>query len=254
MLSNIQTCRYYPGFSFFHHRNPLFKIIFLFLFLLTILFSNLIESIFLFFMLFLCLVISQVPWKYYVKSLQKAKVLFFCLFLLHFLCGNKIEQTVTLFLQMVEVILLSSLFLATTTPEEITRGLEQFFSPLKKFHISISELALSLSLVFRFLPELLEQSDKILKSQASRGVDYGEVNWKKKMMVLSSLLFPMFRYSFLKAEMVSDVMELRGYQIGEKRTIYKESKWTLKDGIILVILFLFLIWEVFYAISFNNFL
>jgi energy-coupling factor transport system permease protein len=132
----------------------------------------------------------------------------------------------------------------TTKPNDLTYGLEKLFSPLKSFNIPVNELALSLSLSIRFIPIVFEQSDKILKSQISRGLDFGG-NILDKTNKLISVLFPIFKLSMLRSESIADSLDLRLYNPKRNRTKYKLYKMTSYDDGIIVIHILLLIIYVF---------
>src|SRR5690606_28605122 len=103
-------------------------------------------------------------------------------------------------LRLVLIICISSLLTFTTKPTDLTLGIERVLSPLKLFRVQVSELALMISIALRFIPTLLEETQKILKAQTSRGADFTEGNIKDKILQIISLLIPMFIISFKRAE------------------------------------------------------
>lgn len=132
-------------------------------------------------------------------------------------------------LRLILIISFSSLLTFTTKPTDLTLAIERVLSPLKIIKIPVSELALMISIALRFIPTLLEETQKILKAQTSRGADFTEGNIKEKVIQIISLLIPMFIISFKRAEDLANAMEARGYVPGRKRTSFKVLKWTLLD-------------------------
>ena len=137
------------------------------------------------------------------------------------------------------LILISSLLTLTTKPTELNNGLEAVLSPLEKIGLKTSILAMMIAIALRFIPTLLNEAFKILKAQASRGVDFKEGKLKDKVVQIVSLLIPMFIISFKRAEDLSDAMEARGYIPGEKRTKINEMKMKFTDYLSLVVVFIF---------------
>lgn len=137
-------------------------------------------------------------------------------------------------LRLVLIISMSSLLTFTTKPTDLTLAIERVLSPLKLFRVQVNELALMISIALRFIPTLLEESQKILKAQTSRGADFSEGNLKDKVLQIISLLIPMFIISFKRAEDLANAMEARGYVPGQKRTSLRVLKWHVRDTLIMV--------------------
>ncbi len=132
-------------------------------------------------------------------------------------------------LRLVLIISFSSLLTFTTKPTDLTLAIERVLGPLKLIKLPVSELALMISISLRFIPTLLEETQKILKAQTSRGADFTEGNLKEKVVQIISLLIPMFIISFKRAEDLANAMEARGYVPGKTRTSLKELKWHSRD-------------------------
>lgn len=132
-------------------------------------------------------------------------------------------------LRLLNLVLLSSVLTFTTSPMDLKNGLESLMKPLKVIKVPVSEIAMMISLVLRFIPTLLEETSKIIKAQASRGADFNEAGLRRKMKQIISLLVPMFVVSFKRADDLANAMESRGYVIGEKRTSIDVMKLTFKD-------------------------
>ncbi len=132
-------------------------------------------------------------------------------------------------LRLILIISFSSLLTFTTKPTDLTLAIEHVLSPFKLIKLPVSELALMITISLRFIPTLLEETQKILKAQTSRGADFTEGNLKDKVIQIISLLIPMFIISFKRAEDLANAMEARGYVPGKKRTSLRELKWHLRD-------------------------
>ncbi|NLC95562.1 MAG: energy-coupling factor transporter transmembrane protein EcfT [Bacilli bacterium] len=132
-------------------------------------------------------------------------------------------------LRLILIISMSSLLTFTTKPTDLTLAIEHVLTPLKIVKFPVSELALMISISLRFIPTLLEETQKVLKAQTSRGADFTEGNIKDKVIQIISLLVPMFIISFKRAEELANAMEARGYVPGRKRTSLRELKWRLVD-------------------------
>lgn len=127
-------------------------------------------------------------------------------------------RTGFLLFRIMVVIILSSLLTFTTMTTDLNNGLEAVMKPLEWVKFPVAELSMMLSLTLRFIPTLLEETQKIMKAQASRGVEFSESTLKKKIAQMISLLIPIFIISFKRAEDLANAMESRGYVIGDKRT------------------------------------
>lgn len=140
------------------------------------------------------------------------------------------------FFRIVVVVILSSLLTFSTSSIDLNNGLESVMKPLKILHLPVSEIAMMISITLRFIPTLLTETNKIMKAQASRGVDFKESKFKDKIVQIISLLVPMFVISFQRAEDLANAMESRGYVIGQRRTRLDEMKIKFLDVMSLIIL------------------
>lgn len=145
-----------------------------------------------------------------------------------------------IFFRIVVIIMLTSLLTFTTMTTDINDGLEGILFPLKWLKVPVDVLTMMVSLTLRYIPTLLIETDKIMKAQASRGVDFKEASIKDKVTQVISLLIPVFVISFKRAEDLANAMEVRGYVIGQKRTKIDVLKIKLSDymtmaGVILIV-------------------
>lgn len=139
-----------------------------------------------------------------------------------------------IFLRIANIIMLTSLLTFTTMTTDLNYGLEAVMKPLKVVKVPIDIITMMVSLTLRYIPTLLEETDKIMKAQASRGVDFKESKFKEKVTQVISLLIPVFVISFKRSEDLSNAMEVRGYVIGQQRTRIDEYALSLKDYLSLI--------------------
>ena len=142
------------------------------------------------------------------------------------------------------IIIASTTLTLTTKPTDLTNAIEWYLKPLEALKIKTSIFAMMISIALRFIPTLFNETNKILKAQASRGVDFNEGKFTEQVKQIVSLLIPMFVISIKRAEDLADAMEARGYIPGEKRTKLVEMKFKFVDYLsmfIVIILFIFLI-------------
>ena len=132
-------------------------------------------------------------------------------------------------LRLVMMIGLTMILTSTTKPMDLTRGFEWYMSPLKVIKFPAHEIAMTISIALRFIPTLLEETDRIMKAQASRGVDFTRGRLFKRFKALFSLIIPLLISSFQRSEELADAMEARGYNPREKRTSYSKLTFTWRD-------------------------
>ncbi len=141
------------------------------------------------------------------------------------------------FFRVIIMIGITSLLTFTTMTTDINHGISSVLSPLKLIKVPVSVIAMMLSLTLRFIPTLLDETNKIMKAQASRGVDFSEGKLKDKVTQIISLLIPMFVISIRRAEDLSNAMIVRGYEIDAPRTQIDILKLRVIDYIALIVTF-----------------
>ena len=117
----------------------------------------------------------------------------------------------------------------TTTPNDLTDGLEKLLGPLKKVHVPVHEVSMMMSIALRFIPILLEETDKIMKAQIARGADFESGGLIQKAKAMIPLLVPLFISAFRRANDLAMAMEARGYRGGEGRTKMKPLIYQKRD-------------------------
>ena len=143
-------------------------------------------------------------------------------------------------LRIILVVFLSTLLTISTSTIEINLGLEWVLSPFKLIKLPVAEISMMFSLTLRFIPTLMLETSKIMKAQASRGIDFNEGSFGEKIKQIVTLLIPMFYISIVRAEDLANAMEARGYVIGEARTNVDELRFKVKDYISFIVVLLLL--------------
>jgi len=253
MMEKMIFGRYVPADSVVHKMDPRSKIMIIFLFVCIIFLANNVYTYALIgIYTFLMLGLSKIPFRFLYAGLKPILwlVLFTLVLQLFFTTQGKlifhwgpvkiyeegIRQGIFISLRFFFLILMTSLLTLTTTPIEITDGLETLLQPLNKVRFPVHEMALMMSISLRFIPTLMEETDKIMKAQMARGVEFGSGPIKDRIKAVIPLLIPLFVSSFKRAEELAIAMEARGYRGGEGRTKYRQLSWEPKDTIQLVII------------------
>ena len=136
-----------------------------------------------------------------------------------------IFQSLKIILRLVLMIMLTTLLTATTKPLDLTYALEWYMAPLKVIRFPVHEVAMTISIALRFIPTLLDETDRIMKAQSSRGVDFKHGKISSRLKAIVSLIIPLFISSFQRSEELADSMEARGYDPKAKRTRYRVLKF-----------------------------
>ncbi len=153
---------------------------------------------------------------------------------------DALQMALFIMLRLIIIVTLSTILTITTKPTDLNLGLESVLKPLKIIKINSEEIAMIISIALRYIPTLLDEANKIMLAQASRGVDFQEGKLKDKVMQIVSLLVPMFIISFKRSEELADAMEARSFIPGNPRTKLHELSWQSIDtaGIIFANLFI----------------
>lgn len=242
MLNNIVLGRYYPIKSLIHSMNPTSKIICVFLFvIITIINNSFFMNLLLLGLSGVIIWLTNIPVKLYIASLKKMGVFLIFIFLINIIFKMSLIINLSMVIKIVLIVNYSTILTLTTPPTEITYGLEMFLKSLRSLKIPVNKISLSISLALRFIPTILDQATKILKSQASRGIDYYNSNFKGKLEAIKSMLIPMISLSIKRADLLADAMEVRLFSFDIKRSNYRINKWRLFDTIAVIIHILLII-------------
>lgn len=252
MNNSLIIGQYVPGNSIVHRLDPRIKITIIFFFVFIVFFANNLPSYaILVAFAFASMFASKLPIRFILKGLTPVWFLIIFTFLLHlfvtkegtlvfdlwifkFYSGGVIRG-IAIAIRFFLLILVTSLLTLTTTPIEITDAIEDMLGPLKKIKFPVHELALMMSISLRFIPTLMQETDKISRAQASRGVDFRTGPIKDRIKAVIPLLVPLFVSAFKRAEELAMAMEARGYQGGEGRSKLRELKIEKMDIFVYII-------------------
>ena len=145
-----------------------------------------------------------------------------------------IAQTLYIVIRLALMIMITTILTATTKPLELTLGIEDLLKPFQVIHVPAHEIAMMISIALRFIPTLIEETQRIMKAQASRGVDMEEGSLMEKVKAILSLIVPLFVSAFQRAEDLAYAMEARGYIPNRMRTRYKQLKMEGRDYVLLI--------------------
>ena len=143
-------------------------------------------------------------------------------------------------LRLIYLVVGASLMTLTTTPNDLTDGLESVLSPLKKLKVPVHEISMMMSIALRFIPILMEETDRIMKAQKARGADFENGNLIQKAKAMIPLLVPLFISAFRRANDLAMAMEARCYRGGEGRTKMKPLHYEKRDYVAYGILVFYL--------------
>ena len=236
MLNKVAIGRYYPIKSKVHLMNPIAKIICTILFVaMTFLCHDIRLMVLLAFICVLMIELARLPRILYLKSFSSLKFLFLFLLVIYYFLGSDLETILNMCLRLYLIVIYTSILTLTTPPNEITYALQVVMAPLKLIGIPVNKMALSISLALRFIPTIIDQGNKIMKSQASRGIDYYASKLSGKLLAIKSMILPMFILTIRRADLLAEAMEVRLYDINAKRTIFRANKTTFFDFFLVTI-------------------
>ncbi len=260
MIRDITVGQYYPSESVIHDLDPRFKIIASFIYMISIFaVENIIGYGVVTLFIALLIKMSKIPVKYILKGLKPIMLIIIFAFVINvfFTPGKIIFQykivKITdeglyrgffMAIRLVFLIIGTSLLTLTTSPLKLTDGIEKLLNPFKRIGLPAHELAMMMTISLRFIPTLLEETDKIMKAQMARGADFESGSIISRAKGLIPLLVPLFISAFQRADDLAMAMEARCYRGGDNRTQLKVLKYTKKDLIgsfvlILYVAFLF---------------
>jgi len=245
MLRDITIGQYFPGKSCVHRMDPRVKILLVIVFI-TMLFASTNYVTLAFSIIFLGVLykVSQIPLKIILKSLKPILpiVLFTTVLNIFFVQGDYlvqwwifkisrqgIETAILMSVRIVCLVAGTSLLTYTTTPIALTDGIERLLSPLKKVGLPVHELAMMMTIALRFIPTLIEETDKIMAAQKARGADMETGSFMQRVKALIPILIPLFVSAFRRADELALAMECRCYHGGEGRTRMKQLKLSRVD-------------------------
>lgn len=269
MLNNVSIGQFFPGESFIHKLDPRTKILFALLFIVCIFLS---KGFLCFFMIaafaLMCMKISQISLKFIVRGLKPILFIVVFTFLLNLFLSSGddvivkwgiltitytgVRNALFMAVRLILLVTCTQLLTLTTSPIQLTDGLERLFSPFKKIGFPAHELAMMMSIALRFIPTLIEETDKITKAQKARGADFETGSIIKRVKAMIPLLVPLFVGAFRRADELAMAMEARCYRGGTGRTKMRPLKYHKNDlcafiagALLLVCVIVLNVWKVF---------
>lgn len=253
MLKDVTFGQYYPGNSLLHRTDPRIKLLILIEYLILVLVasSELAAAVSLIFTVFL-IAVSGVRFSILFKSVKPLifVLIFTALINLFFTTGESeplvdwkfitiykegIRNAVMMLLRLLSLVLGSGVLISfTTSPLELTDAIESVLSPLKVIRVPVHEFAMMMSIALRFIPTLIEETNKIISAQKARCADFESGNILKRLKALIPILIPLFVSAVRRAEELADAMECRCYHGGDGRTKLKVMKSRPSDYIFLI--------------------
>ena len=252
MLKDITLGQYYPGDPLVHRLDPRTKLI-LTLIYIAALFTAVVYAGYFLVLLFLAvsILVSRIRLRNILSGLKPLIIIVLItgilnLFytkgehlLVHFwrisIYWEGVETAVFMALRIMLLIAGTLLLTYTTSPLQLTDGLESLLNPLKKIHVPVHELAMMMSIALRFIPTLIEETDKIMSAQRARGADFETGGLIAKAKAMLPLLIPLFVSAFRRADELATAMESRCYHGGEGRTRMKQLSMARRDWIALAV-------------------
>ena len=237
MISDITLGQFFPGYSPIHKLDPRTKIILATLFIVSVFIAaNPVSFLLLTAITLILISLSRISFKVIVKSVKPSVfIILFTALINIFMTGGEgeplisfwiikiyeegIARAVMMALRVIILIVGTSVLLTyTTSPISLTDGLEALLAPLKKIHVPVHTFAMMMSIALRFIPTLIEETEKIMNAQKSRGADFTTGSLAQRAKALIPLLVPLFVSSFKRAEELATAMECRCYRGDKNRT------------------------------------
>lgn len=237
-MKNFALGQYLPLNSWIHRLDPRIKILSMMFLMVSVFLADFKAYILLGIFLILAVLSAKLTFKFIMKSMKPMMFMLIFLFIINMLVirtgyvifsiwnftlySDALVQTGFILGRLVFMIMITTLLTATTAPLDLTLGLEDLLAPFRKIGVPSHVIAMMISIVLRFIPTLIEDTQRIMQAQASRGVDLDEGSIKEKVQGIISMILPLFVSAFQRAEDLADAMEARGYYPGKVRTRYKQ--------------------------------
>lgn len=256
MITDITIGQYFPGNSLVHKMDARMKIILTVALIVAIFICKTLPSLAVIVLASIALVlVSKIPLKTVFKSIKPLGIIILFTAILNLFYGKgepliqiwklKITEAgimtaVFMAIRIISLVVISSLLTYTTSPNELTDALERLMKPLKIFKIDVHSISMTMTIALRFIPTLIEEIDKIMSAQKSRGADMESGGIIHRAKALVPVLIPLFISAFRRANELAYAMECRCYRGGEGRTKMKVMKFSSRDYISLVVVILFI--------------
>ena len=251
MIKDITIGQYFPGNSFIHKMDARMKIILIVILIASIFVcKNIISLATIILATVILVAISRIAPKTILKSIKPLAIIIIITAVLNIFYGtgeplvtigklsitaNGIETAIFMAVRIITLVVISSLLTYTTSPTELTDALERLLKPLKLIKVDVHSIAMTMTIALRFIPTLVEEIDKIMSAQKSRGADMDSGGLIHRAKALIPVLIPLFVSAFRRAGELAYAMECRCYRGGDGRTKMKVMKMSAKDFIALFV-------------------
>ncbi len=257
MIKDITLGQFYPGSSVIHRLDPRVKILWTLFYIILLFFvKNAVGFLLYAGVTAVIICLTKIKFRFILKGLKPIIFLLIftslinifmtgetVLFKIGFLKVTKegLIYAALMALRLVLLVMGTSILTFTTSPISLTDGIERLLSPLAKIGVPAHAIAMMMTIALRFIPTIMEETDKIIKAQSARGADFESGNLIKRAKAMTPLLIPLFISAFRRADELATAMECRGYHGGEGRTRLKQLKMIKADYIALFMMPLFLL-------------
>ncbi|MGJ7587489.1 energy-coupling factor transporter transmembrane component T family protein [Staphylococcus shinii] len=245
--------RYLPLDTIIHRLDPRAKLIFVFIFIILIFFAHSFTTyLWLFISIIILMKLAQIKFWFLAKGLTPIWIFLIFTFLMHLFLtkgGTRlfelgfvsidtdgILEGIYIVLRLMFIIMISTIMTLSTSPIDLTDAFEKLLSPLKLVKIPVHQLSMMMSIALRFIPTLMNELDKIILAQKSRGSEISSGSIINRVKAFVPLLIPLFISAFQRAEDLAIAMEVRGYDTKKQRTNYRKLQWQVKDSLTLLLL------------------
>ena len=256
-MKNIALGQYYPSDSVLHRLDPRIKVIAAMLYIVAaFLCSNFFSFVGLFLSAVLLILVSRIPFRVVLRSIRALIFIMAFTAVLNVFWTMEAEaeplwqwgilriyesglyRALFILIRIVAMVIGSSLFLTyTTTPIELTDAIERLLSPLKKLHVPVHEFAMMMSIALRFIPTIMDETDKIMSAQKARGADFSTGSLIQRVRALVPIIIPLFASALRRAGELATAMECRCYHGGEGKTRLRVLHCHARDVVALFVMF-----------------
>ena len=245
-MNNIALGRYLPLNSVVNRMDPRSKILIMLLVMISVFIpAGVLGYVIIGTFIILALILSKLSLGYALKAMKPMMFMMVFLLVINVLLiktgvplfewgwfsiySDAIHQTLYIVIRLMLMIIVTTILTATTKPLDLTIGIEKLLQPFEKVGLPAHIIAMMISIALRFIPTLIEETQRIMNAQASRGVDLENGSMKEKIMAVLALIVPLFVSAFDRADQLANAMEARGYDPQRQRTRYKTLKMTGYD-------------------------
>ncbi|MEK4974845.1 energy-coupling factor transporter transmembrane component T [Niallia sp. FSL R7-0648] len=245
-MNKLILGRYFPGESWLHQLDARAKMISVLL-LIAMLFiaDNWMAYLFLWMITLFIMHLSQVPFRTYVRGVKPMiwLILFTVILQVLFTSGSNVYiawgpitiseygliNGIFIFSRFVLIVFLSTVLTLTTKPIDLTDGINKLLSPLRFIKVPVDDISIMLSISLRFIPNLLDETQKVMDAQKARGTEFGQGSLFQQMKTLVPIFLPLFVSSLNRAEDMANMMDVKGYRAGIKRSAFRRIYWQKQD-------------------------